>query len=67
MTEIEISKLYIRLAFYYESAIEALLAKGLIDADLATQRRSDSMIRWIKKKYAHPKKSGTITKLYAYT
>lgn len=36
MTEKEISELYIRLAFYYESAIEALLAKGLIDADLAT-------------------------------
>ena len=35
MTEKEISELYIRLAFYYESAIEALLAKGLIDADLA--------------------------------
>ena len=35
MTEKEISELYIRLAFYYESAIEVLLAKGLIDADLA--------------------------------
>lgn len=35
MTEKEISELYIRLAFYYESAIEALLTKGLIDADLA--------------------------------
>ena len=36
MTEKEISELYIRLAFYYESAIEALLAKGIIDDDLAT-------------------------------
>lgn len=36
MIEKEISELYIRLAFYYESAIEALLAKGIIDDDLAT-------------------------------
>ena len=36
MTEEEISKLYIRLAFQYESAIDTLLAKGLIDTDLAT-------------------------------
>lgn len=39
MTEEEISKLYIRLAFQYESAIDALLAKGLIDTDLATTSR----------------------------
>lgn len=36
MTKEEISKLYIRLAFQYESAIDTLLAKGLIDTDLAT-------------------------------
>lgn len=36
MTEEEIRKLYIRLAFQYESAIDTLLAKGLIDTDLAT-------------------------------
>jgi len=36
MTEKEISELYIRLAFQYESAIDTLLAKRLIDADLAT-------------------------------
>lgn len=34
MTE-EISNLYVRLAFQYESAIDALLTKGLIDTDLA--------------------------------
>lgn len=39
MTEEKISKLYIRLAFQYESAIDALLAKGLIDTDLATTSR----------------------------
>lgn len=36
MTEKEISELYVRLAFQYESAIDTLLTKGLIDTDLAT-------------------------------
>ena len=36
MTEEEISELYTRLAFQYESAIDTLLAKGLIDTELAT-------------------------------
>ena len=36
MTEEEISNLYVRLAFQHESAIDALLTKGLIDTDLAT-------------------------------
>ena len=35
MTEEEIGELYTRLAFQYESSIEVLLAKGLIDTDLA--------------------------------
>jgi hypothetical protein len=35
MTEEDVSKLYIRLAFQYESAIDTLLSKGLIDEDLA--------------------------------
>lgn len=36
MTEEEISELYVRLAFQYESAIEMLLAKGVIDTDLVS-------------------------------
>ncbi len=36
MTEEEIRKLYTRLAFQYESGIDTLLTKGLIDTDLAT-------------------------------
>lgn len=35
MTEEDVSKLYTRVAFQYESAIDTLLAKGLIDSDLA--------------------------------
>lgn len=36
MVEKEISELYIRLAFQYESAIDILLTKRLIDTELAT-------------------------------
>ena len=36
MTEEEISELYARLVFLYESAIDTLLAKRVIDTDLAT-------------------------------
>ena len=43
MTEKEISELYTRLAFQYESAIDILLAKRLIDTELATAAK--------KKKY----------------
>ena len=39
MTKEEISELYTRLAFQCESAIDALLAKGLIDTDLATSTK----------------------------
>lgn len=39
MTEKEISELYIRLAFRHESAIDMLLAKRLIDTDLATEAK----------------------------
>lgn len=35
MTEKEISELYARLSFQYESGIDILLAKRMIDADLA--------------------------------
>ena len=39
MTEEEISELYTRLAFQYESSIDSLLAKRIIDTDLATISR----------------------------
>ena len=35
MTSEEISKLYIRIAFQYESVLDQLVIKGLIDKDLA--------------------------------
>lgn len=48
MTEEEVGEPYTRLAFQYESSIEALLAKGLIDTDLAVATKKefyDSFLR----------------------
>ena len=39
MTEGEISELYTRLAFQYESSIDSLLARQIIDSDIATTSR----------------------------
>ena len=39
MTEKEVGELYTRLAFQYESSIDSLLARQIIDADLATTSR----------------------------
>ena len=39
MTEKEIGELYARLAFQYESSIDSLLARRIIDTDLATTSR----------------------------
>ena len=39
MTEKEISELYTRLAFQYESSIDSLLERRIIDADIATTSR----------------------------
>lgn len=39
MTEKEVGELYTRLAFQYESSIDSLLARRIIDTDLATTSR----------------------------
>lgn len=39
MTEKEISELYTRLAFQYESSIDSLLERRIIDADIANASR----------------------------
>lgn len=39
MTTEETDKLYIRIAFQYESALDQLASKGLIDKDLADKHR----------------------------
>ena len=40
MTSEEISNLYIRIAFQYESALNQLIDKGLVDKDLADKSRN---------------------------
>ena len=40
MTEEGISKLYMRIAFQYESALDQLVGKGLVDKDLADISRN---------------------------
>ena len=39
MTEKEVGELYTRLAFQYESSIDSLLARQIIDTDIATTSR----------------------------
>jgi len=39
MTEKEVGELYTRLAFQYESSIDSLLERQIIDTDLATTSR----------------------------
>lgn len=39
MTEKEVGELYTRLAFQYESSIDSLLARRIIDIDIATTSR----------------------------
>jgi len=55
MTEKEISELYIRLAFQYESAIDTLLAKRLIDADLAAATKEKFYDSLNEKNFEHQK------------
>lgn len=67
MTEEEISEFYMRLAFQYEFAIDASLAKRLIDTDLAAVAKEKFYDSLNAKNFGHPKKSETIMKRYAYT
>ena len=39
MTSEEIGELYIRIAFQYESALDQLVSKGLIDKDFADKHK----------------------------
>lgn len=58
MKEEEISELYVRLAFHYESAIDALLAKGLIDIDLAAATKEKFYDSLNEENYVHQKSQG---------
>lgn len=67
MTEKEIEDLYTRLAFQYESSIDALLAKRIIDIDFATTSREKFYDSLNEEKLWTSKKSGITMKLCAYT
>jgi hypothetical protein len=58
MTEEDVSKLYIRLAFQYESAIDILLSKGLIDEDFATASKEKFYDSLDEENYGHRKNQG---------
>ena len=68
MTEKEIGEFYTRLTFQYESSIDSLLARRIIDIDIATISRekfyaslNEERLRTSKKKLE------TTMKLCAYT
>ena len=67
MTEKEVGELYTRLAFQYESLIDSLLARRIIDTDLATTSREKFYDSLNEEKLRTSKKSGTTVKLCAYT
>ena len=66
MTE-EISELYARLTFQYESSIDLLLARRIIETDLTITSREKFYDSLNEEKLRTSKKLGTTTKLCAYT
>ena len=67
MTLEEISNLYICIAFQYESALDRIVVKGLIDKNLADSFKKTFMTYWMKKNCGHLKKLEIILKLYVAT
>ena len=65
MTEEEISNLYIRIAFQYESAISQLLDKKIIDQDLVDRHRPAFYDSLDEEKLEQLKRLGPIPKSYA--
>lgn len=60
MTEKEVGELYTRLAFQYESSIDSLLARRIIDTDLATTSREKFYDSLDQENYGHLKESKPI-------
>ncbi|WP_300344132.1 hypothetical protein [uncultured Oscillibacter sp.] len=61
----EIGELYICIAFQYESALDQLVGKGLIDKDFADKHKKAFTTRWMKKSYGYLKRLEVIKKSYA--
>lgn len=66
MTKKEVGEFYTRLVFQYESLIDSLLARRIIDADLATASREKFYDSLDEEKLRTSKKSGTTIDLCAY-
>lgn len=64
MTTGEISDLYIRIAFQYESALNQLVDKGLMDKDLADKSRQAFYNSLDEEKLRTVQKIGFIRKSY---
>ena len=62
MTSEEIGELYIRIAFQYESALDQLISKGLIDKNFADKHKKAFTTRWMKKSCGHLKRLEVIQK-----
>ena len=67
MTSEEIGELYIRIAFQYESALDQLVGKGLIDKDFADKHKKAFTTRWMQKSCGHLKGLEVIQKSCAAT
>ena len=67
MTEKEVGELYTRLAFQYESSIDSLLVRRIIDTDLATTSREKFYDSLNEEKLRTSKKTEITMKLCAYT
>lgn len=65
MTEKEIGELYTRLAFQYESAIDILLTKRLIDAELATATKEKFYNTLDEEKLQSSKKNSGLSRNYS--
>lgn len=65
MNENELHERYIRLAFQYESAIDALLTRGLVDAEAASAAKEKFYDTLNEERLRATQKSGTIMRLSA--
>ena len=63
MTTEEISNLYIRIAFQYESALDQLIGKGLIDKDFADKHKKSFYDSLDKEKLRTSQKSRSHTEI----
>jgi len=67
MTEEEISKLYIRIAFQYESALDQLVDKRIVDKEFSNKHKESFYSSLNEEKLRTSQKIRSHTKSYAAT